>query len=72
MMKVTGDTERYVSLHMDTISKALLPYGGYLRFGNLPEPPHYALEIVRDNTRTTYRGPVGQILDKYQAELKRK
>lgn len=72
MMKVTGDGERYVSLHMDTISKALLPYGGYLRFGSLPEPPHYAVSIYRDGILTTYRGPVGQIVDKFLAEFKRR
>lgn len=64
MMKVTGD---YVPLHMETVSRLTLP-SGHLRLGTLPEPPHYALEVYRDGILTVYRGPCGQIVDKFRAE----
>lgn len=66
-MKVTGT---YVPTHMDTMSTVTVP-GGYVRVGSLPEPPHYAVEISRNGSSTVYRGPIGQVLDKFFAECRR-
>lgn len=71
MMKVTGDSENYIALQMDRIAYKPLPCGGKITIGTLPVWPFYAVQIIREGSRLTYRGPGSQITGKFLAELRK-
>ena len=70
-MKLDGDAKRYVSLHLENLSTVALS-NGTVRLGTLPDEPHYAVVIDRDGSTTAYRGPIGQITDKFFAEYRKR